>query len=202
MVYEDSYPKQPEEIVRITGITDEMLKEFGSSPKECFEYLEKFCAKHKVDYLCGHNAIGFDQPFLLGALDKYGVSAPTLRKLPVIDTRLDLPFATEPDSRKLKHLALDIGVINHFPHRAITDVLTMLLVLDHYDIKHVIEYQSIPFVTIRALVSYEDRELAKKAYFQWEKVGDKTYPKCWVKRIKVTQLDAEKAKHPFKIAEI
>ncbi len=190
-LHDDTYPKQTEEIIRITGITDDMLAEFGTDPAQNLRWLEGFCAKHKVEYLCAHNGENFDKPLLMANLTRYGVEAPTLRGLQWIDTRVDIPFASEPDSRKLKHLALDIGVINHFPHRAITDVLTMMLVLAHYDINAVLEYQKIPFITMRADVDFQRKELAKAQRYSWEKIGEKTYPKQWVKRIKENLLQQE-----------
>lgn len=182
------------EITRLTGITDAMLVEFGTAPGPNLKWLDSFCAKHRVDYICAHNGENFDKPLLLSELARHSVEAGCLRNLPWIDTRTDIPFPTEPDSRRLNHLALDAGFINPFSHRAVFDVLTMLRILSNYDIKHVLEYQSIPFVTCRANVSYNDRDKAKAQRFSWEKIGEKTYPKFWVKRIKLNQLEAEVAK--------
>lgn len=190
-LHDSSYPPVPEIITKITGITQETLEEFGSSPKSNFETLEAFCAKHKPDYLVGHNLVNFDAPFLYAELTRNGVEAPCLRSLPLLDTRTDIPFADEPDSRKLKHLALDIGVINPFPHRAISDVLTMMLVLSHYDIQEVLKFQKIPFVLLRAIVSFADKDLAKARRFQWEKIGERVVPKCWIKLVKANVVDQE-----------
>lgn len=190
-LHDRSYPPIPEEITKITGITQGNVEEFGGEPAGNLRVLEAFVTRHQPAYIVAHNAINFDVPFLYAELTRNGVEAPALRALPVIDTRTDLPFASEPDSRKLKHLALDIGVINHFPHRAITDVLTMMLVMSHYPIEQILEYQKIPFVVLRALVSYENRELAKKQRFAWEKIGEKTWPKTWVKKVKQNLLQAE-----------
>jgi DNA polymerase III subunit epsilon len=201
-LYDEGYPPLSEEVIRVTGITDDMLKEFGTSPKANLLWLEDFCRKHKIDYLCGHNSENFDKPLLLAELARHGVDAPTLKALPWIDTRTDIPFPTEPDSRRLKHLAGDHGFVNPFSHRAVFDVLTMLKVLSHYDINAVLEYQKIPFVTVRAMVSYDDRQLAKDQRFSWEKLGEKTYPKCWVKRIKANKLEEEKKSCKFQIVPI
>jgi DNA polymerase III subunit epsilon len=128
------------------------------------------------------------------------VAAPTLRGLPVIDTLTDIPFASEPDSRKLKYLAGDHGFLNPFAHRAVFDVLTMLKVLSHYPIDKVLEYAKAPMITIRAVVDFNNKDKAKARRFSWEKIGDKTYPKMWVKRIKEFQLEEEKkAMAPFQV---
>lgn len=193
------YPSLPEDIVRITGITDEILGEFGTDAKHNLQWLESFCQKHGVDYIVAHNGENFDKPLLLAELTRHGLEAPTLRTLPWIDTRADIPFPTEPDSRRLKHMAADHGFLNPFAHRAVFDVLTMLRVLSHYDLAAVLAYQATPFVTVRAIVDYNDRQLAKDRRYSWEKIGDKTYPRCWVRRIKQDQVEKEKATCPFKV---
>lgn len=194
-MHEENFPKLSPKIVELTGLTDEILAEFGTCPKKNFEWLERFCKQHKIDYIVAHNGENFDKPFLLAELDRHGVDATCLRSLPWIDTRTDIPFPTEPDSRRLRHLALDCGFINPFEHRAVFDVLTMLKVLSHYPLEDVLAYQKLPFVTARAVVPapWEDEgkgiAWAKAQRFSWEKAGDKNYPKCWVKRVKSNQLD-------------
>ena len=122
--------------------------------------------------------------------------------LPWIDTRVDLPHKFEPESHKLKHLATDYGFINPFPHRALTDCLTMLKICSNFTFEEILEYRSIPWVVIRADVSYNDRQLAKDARFSWEKLGEKNYPKCWVKKIKINKLEELRKAYTFPIVEI
>lgn len=169
---------------RICGITLPVLQEFGTPVKGNLAWLDGFCSKHKVDYIVAHNGENYDKPLLMAELARHGVDAPCLRMLPWIDTRTDIPFASEPDSRKLKHLAGDHGFINPFAHRAVFDVLTMLRILSNYDIQQVLEFQKIPFMVVRAVVSYEQRDLAKARRYSWEKIGEKSYPKMWVKLVK------------------
>lgn len=198
-------PEVVEMMNRICGITPEMLTEFGTDAKANLEWLEGYCAKHKVDYVVAHNGENYDKPLLMAELTRLGIEAPFLRSVPWVDTRTDIPFASEPDSRKLKHLALDIGVINHFPHRALTDVLTMLLVMSHYEFKDILEYQKIPFVVMRALVNYDNRELAKAQRYSWEKIGDQSFPKMWVKKVKENLMEQEIEvckKNGFQVARI
>ncbi len=196
-------PEVKEMMERICGITPELLREFGTDAKKNFEWLASFVEKHKIEYIVAHNGENFDRPLLLSELNRHSVAADTLRSLAWIDTRTDIPFASEPDSRKLKHLAVDHGFINPFAHRAAFDVLSMLRILSNYEIQTVLEYQRIPFITVRAMVSFENKELAKAQRFSWEKLGDKTFPKMWVKRIKIDKLDEEKKNcKGFEIARI
>lgn len=207
-LYEESYPPQSDEIVRITGITNEMLKEFGVSPALGFARLANLVEKYKVKYIVAHNGENFDRPFLGAELNRHlpyihalapdaggGRDAVSdcvrLGGVPWIDTRSDIPYEVEPDSRKLKHLALDLGFINPFPHRALFDVLTMLKVLSASDIEKVVEYQKIPWAVMRAVVDYKDKDQAKALRYSWEKIGEKQYPKFWVKKVKENQIEKE-----------
>ena len=200
LIYEESMeprftPEAVEMMERVCGITVPMLHTFGIHPDQAIDQLLAVVQLYKPEYVIGHNWENFDGPMLAMELKRQG----GVLNLPSIDTRTDLPFATEPDSRKLKHLALDCGFINPFPHRAVTDVLTMLKVLSHYPIEQVIEYSKIPWITVRADVKYEQRELAKARRYSWEKLGEKTYSKCWVKRIKENTLEQEKKEAPFPV---
>jgi DNA polymerase-3 subunit epsilon len=190
-LHDDTYPPQPAEIVRLTGITDSTLREFGLHPRMGLARLEEICEKYRPEYIVAHNGENFDRPFLKCELSRSGVEAPVLSALPWIDTRADIPFDVEPESRRLKHLALDQGFINPFAHRAVFDVLTMLRVLGGHDIEKVIAYQKIPFVVCRAMTNYDQKELAKAQRYSWEKIGDKVYPKMWVKRVKENLLEQE-----------
>lgn len=195
-------PETAEMCERVSGITLDMLEKYGVEPRPALLELENFCLEYGVDYLVAHNGSNFDQLFIQAELNRHSIQGENLRRLPLIDTRTDLPFQVEPDSRKLKHLALDCGFINPFPHRAVFDTMTMLKVLSHYPLSDVIEYSKIPFITVRAVVSYENRELAKAQRFSWEKLGEKTYPKLWVKRIKQNQLQKEIAACKFEVVVI
>lgn len=201
-IIERCTPETQEMMNRVCGITLPMLEEFGHPPRIVLRSLEDLCEVRGVEYIVAHNGENFDRPLLMAELNRHFPSESPLTHLPWIDTRTDIPFPQEPDSRKLKHLALDCGFINPFSHRAVFDVLTMLRVLSHYPLLDVIAYSKIPFVTIQALVEYKDRELAKARRFSWEKIGDKTYFKKWVKRIKIDQLDKEMQDCPFKIVQL
>lgn len=187
----------------LCGLSPETLQRYGKSTTEQINELEALICVDEPEYICAHNGENFDRPLLMATLKRLGMQGAILAQIPWLDTRNDIPFVKEPDSRKLKHLALDIGVINHFPHRAVTDVLTMCLVLSNYDINAVIEYSKIPFITVRMMVEFNDRQFAKDQRFSWENLGDKKYPKCWVKRIKFNKLAEEQAKAgSFKVVQI
>jgi DNA polymerase-3 subunit epsilon len=185
---------------RVSGIRLEDLEEFGMPPVKALKTLLDYTRDHHVDYIVAHNGENYDKPLLLAELHRHGLSAEGLPEW--IDTRFDIPFPTEPDSRKLKHLALDCGFINPFAHRAATDVLTMMRVLDHYPLDQVLEYRKIPFITVRAVVEYAEREKAKAQRYSWERLGEKVYLKRWVKRIKANLLEDERKRCDFEVRVI
>jgi hypothetical protein len=82
------------------------------------------------------------------------------------------------------------------------DVLTMCRVLSNYDFNQVVEYSKIPFITVRAMVEYADRQLAKDQRYTWEKLGDRTFQKSWVKRIKENKFEDEKKICKFPVVRI
>ena len=190
-------PDACEMMSRVCGLTPQFIKSYGGPPKSVWGMVEAL-AKN-ADYLVGHNSENFDKPMILADLNRHGIAAPSLRNLPWIDTRTDIPWDVPPDSMKLKHLALDAGFINPFPHRALFDVVTMLKVLLQHDLDKVVAYSKLPWITVRADVSYENRELAKKMRYSWEQVGDIRVPKAWIKRVKAPHLAAEQAACPFPV---
>lgn len=186
-------PEVQKMMQELCGITPDMLLEFGAPAPQVLSWLRQLPARHSIDYIVAHSGENFDRPLLAAEMKRHlsPEECASFATWPWIDTRADIPFPSAPDSLKLKHLALDHGFINPFPHRAIFDVLTMLRVLSHYPIDEVIAYSQIPWVTVQALVSYDDRQLAKDQRYFWENLGDQKYPKCWVKRVKENQLEAE-----------
>lgn len=178
-------------IKRVCGLTPSILEEFGLVPGMALAELEYLCKDHKPDFVVAHNGENFDRPFTYAELTRHSVTSDNFRRVPWLDTRADIPFASEPESRKLKHLALDCGFINPFAHRAVFDVLTMLRVLSHYPLEDVIAYSKVPFITVRAVVSYDDREKAKARRYSWEKLGERVYQKQWIKKLKLDKLEQE-----------
>ena len=192
-------------ITELTGITDEILEEFGGIPPFVFQDFIHFVERHSVDYFFTHNGKAFDMPFLFEEFKRANLNYKVIEKITVLDSRFDLPFKKDPASRKLAHLAAEHNICpQKFSHRALADALTTARLVACYDIDKIIEYSAIPFIAIRAVVSYEQRQLAKDAKFSWEKVMDKTYPKLWVKLIKADQweVEVEKWKPQFQIVKL
>lgn len=178
-----------EEITKLTGITQRVLDSFGGPTHLALEMLNSLAGK--ADAIVAHNGNNFDKLF-------YEKSCARNIVKPVdkvwIDTAQDIPYPPEITTRKLKHLAVEHGFMNPFAHRALFDVVTMLRVLSHYDIHEVLKYAQAPLVTVRAMVSYDNRQLAKDRRYQWD--GGQ---KIWTKQLRDFQLEKEKTEAPFQV---
>ncbi len=172
----------PEEITKLTGITDEMLWTYGIPLDSSADLLCELALK--ADYYCAHNA-PFDRKFISAATKNF----PGFLELVWIDTSVDVPYPEHITTRKLTHLAAEHGFVNPFPHRAVTDVLTMLQILSHYDINKVVESAKTPNITIRAKTNYNEREKAKECGYRWNPEN-----KVWLKSIKINMLESETEK--------
>lgn len=191
-VWMPGYPALSDEIQRITGIDQDNLTMWAVTPGLALSRLAIF-AQH-ADFIVAHNGLNFDKLFWFEEARRCGLDMPST---PWIDTRLDVPYPPHIETRKLTLLAAEHGFLNPFAHRALFDVLAMMKVLGNYDIHEVIKYASAPTIIVRAMVSYDQRELAKKERYQWD--GGR---KEWRKVIKDFQLEAERARCPFSVVEI
>lgn len=203
LLYDPSYPKLSPEITKLTGIPQSYLELYGIVPFKAFAKLERDLAGYNVDFMVAHNGVNFDRPFLLKKIEQEKSETMTFTKLNIIrwvDTQHDIEYPESMTSKRLTHLASEYGFLNPFPHSALFDVYTMLRILGNHDINTVMERSLVPWVVIQAHTSYEDRELAKKRRFRWESLGDKSYPKMWVKRVKSTDVEKERAGAPFQIS--
>lgn len=191
-----------EEIEELTGVKDGDLKELGMPPSEELQKLVDVCAALEPEYIVAHNGEQFDKPFLMNELKRHCVNTTHFAEIPWIDTRYDLPFAKMPKSKKLDHLALDMGFINPFPHRAVTDVLTMLKVMSQFKFEDIVEYSLIPWIVVRAMVNFDNRQLAKDERYFWQQIDTKVYDKQWVKKIKANQLEEEQQRCSFPVVQV
>jgi len=176
------------EITQLTGITNEAVQEFGVLPSAAMKAIEGMAAS--ADFFCAHNA-EFDRGFLTAEAERWKMSFDK----PWIDTRTDLPHAAYSlgKSASLKYLACDHG-FTYPAHRAVNDVLAMLEILGRYDLTETIKRAQTPNVKVRAVVSFDERALAKERSYFWD--GDK---KVWWKPLKADEVDAEKEAAPFSV---
>lgn len=182
----------PPIITELTGITEDYLRQFSMETKSAYNALNMLMGK--CDYVVAHNGTNFDKPFYtLGS----NLAVGKVIDKPWIDTNCDIPYASEIKTRKLSHLAAEHKFINPFPHRAITDILTMLQILSQYDINDILKYQKAPNIWIEAMVTYDNRNDASRMGYHWNGKSKK-----WEKTIKDFLLQNEIKKSPFEIKVI
>jgi DNA polymerase-3 subunit epsilon len=98
-------------------------------------------------------------------------------------------------TRKLVHLAAEHGFINPFAHRAMFDVLTMLMIFQRYDPAAALALAKEPVVTLKACVSYDDREKAKSRGYRWK-------DRQWLKAVRASEVEPERKDCGFTVVEI
>lgn len=188
LVLPDPFPGLIEEIVKITGIQEEDLKTFGIDGNVAFEKLLSLVAE--CDYIVAHNA-EFDRSFYRQELMNYGLSEEG--ETPWIDTVTDIPYSSDIVTRKLTYLAAEHGFVNTYAHRAVFDTLTMLSLLNRYDLAEVVERSKSPSVTVTSHVTFEEKDKAKNMGFRWDAPNKK-----WIKTMKL--CDVENTDFPFKFS--
>jgi DNA polymerase-3 subunit epsilon len=146
------------EISKLTGITSAALKKFGLKSSEAFGIVEHYLSQ--ADIVCAHNGNEFDKLFWHEWVKREGKK---VREKFWLDTYTDLPVP----SAKLIYMAAEAGFVNPFPHRALTDVLSMLRILDAHDVNKVYDRAKLPNVVLQAVVSYERNALAKARGYRW-----------------------------------
>jgi DNA polymerase III alpha subunit (gram-positive type) len=176
----------PTEIIQITGIDDQSLFDYGVEAQGAFKKLHSLI--ESTEFIVAHNA-PFDRSFLNIGLEKWGLPPVTKSWL---DTLADIPYPKGIVTRKLDYLAAEHKVLNPFSHRAVFDVLTMLSVLNKYDLKEVIERSKSPNVEVTAIVSFDEKDKAKDLGFHWDGKGRR-----WFKDFK--QCDLDEMDFPFQI---
>lgn len=184
-------PTQPlsAEITQVTGITQKMLDSFGGDAETALRLVATMTKKAQA--LVAHNGIVFDFPILDRYAEKLHIP---LLDIPRLDTLTDVPYPASTTSRKLRHLAADLGIIMPFAHRAVFDVLGMLQILNQYRVEEVIQIAQSPMVTVQALVGYETRELAKSEGFHFENDHGQ---KQWLRNMRQVVWEAERGKWRF-----
>ena len=207
LVYAPEYPAQSQEVIRVTGITDEDLKTKGVLPQRALKQFLTFI--QDAQYCLAHN-VSYDKVLLECELEKYKiVGAPLASNW--ICTLVDVPYPEWYVCKKLSHLALDHGIMvdPQKLHRAIGDVTLMgeLLNIGEYSIERILEYKRMPWVYIQAIIlppwkdNGEGVAKAKAIGYGWERARQTdgpTFAKQWVKRVKKNKLEEEMRAAPFK----
>lgn len=187
LLWDNSYPVSPQELVEITGITDELLQNHGISPAEGLSKLNRMLGE--CDYVLAHNGNQFDKPLYRANCERYDI--PYIDKV-WMDSMLDVEYPDYIATRKLTYLAAEHGFANPFSHRAVFDSLTTLKVLENYDFNKIAEMAHEPTKKVVAKVSKAYKDLAKKRGYRWDPDN-----KIWYKYMKHSFYLKEKENAPF-----
>jgi DNA polymerase III alpha subunit (gram-positive type) len=181
----------PKEITELTGITTNDCNVHGLSLGGVINKIEELTLfVTQEEYKVAYNA-EFEEKFL------HDLNIRDFNILPWIDPQYDIPFPSNIKTRKLDYLCYEHGFRNQFKHRALFDVLAMFEIMSQYDLATIIKRSKSPKTRIGALVSYEDRLLAKKEGFWWD--GDIRY---WIKDVKEMDIDYLSKNLPFGIINL
>ncbi len=172
------------EISELTGILPEDVREFGEPIEGLFSEITRDA--HGVEYAVAHNA-RFDRAFLEAEAKRVGRQR-LFESLTWLDTMTDLPLPKHVKPRDLGGLCAAHGFAPLIQHRALTDALSCCRLLSQYPIDRVLYRAQSPEVIVRAVVSYDQKDLAKALRFQWQEAGGAEYPKWWVKAVKECDL--------------
>ena len=189
LVYEPSIPLPMDAfVVSLTGITDEMITKYGKAPEDVLKRFHKLYVQ--ADYVIAHNGNAFDRPafgrFIARYIGNIELAGYKFEPKHWIDTMLDIPYPELINTRKLQDLTGRHGFLNPFPHRAFTDVMSMLRVMSEYDFNEVVEISHSKELTFIANVDYHSRDVAKQAKFRWNGENRK-----WEFKVKEYFIDKE-----------
>lgn len=169
----------------LCGITKEMVETYGIDALQAAQRIGN--AVNNAEYILAANGNIFDHP----VVDSFMGRCPAIwwkhNSTPWMDLIEDVPFPEGCKSRNMMYLCAWHGFLNPFAHRAVTDVLSMFKVFDHYPLADVIAYYKSPWIGMKAMVSFKEKDLAKDCKFWW-----KPSKKWWCKNVKLCDLESKK----------
>lgn len=198
----DHLPHTPE-LTELTGIDDEMLNDWAHDKTTIPLVLSRLKdLMEKADFLMAHNAHQYDRPMLEAMFKRYQQELP--QKV-WIDSLEDIEYPSRITHKSMAGLEHAHGFINPFPHRAVTDVLSMLKVAAHYDFDRMAMLAQSKKVTLVAELQAPNwrnkdeveqfnriKHKVSKARFRWD--ADQ---KKWKKRVHRLLLDEGKIQYDF-----
>ena len=219
LVWDESYPPQPAEILDVTGITDEMLRQEGMPFAEASKSLHEVIAMYGgASFFMAHNA-PFDRRFFLAELARMNELPEAVQQLYAglkwVCTWKDIEHPAKFKSKKLSHLALDYGVAvdPKTLHRADADCALMLDMVRAagVSLEAVLERSQVPDVIVRAMVPSPfgagndggaGKEKAKTLGYGWQKAhgtDGPTIKNAWLKKVKKDEVEKEKEKLGYQV---
>lgn len=204
IINEDDRLPISKEIEELTGLSEKLINEWGKKGKDPISkvLLALRDLINQADCLMSHNARGYDGPMLTAMYKRYNLDFP---EKTWIDSVTDIEYPSRFIHKSLMNLEHYHGFVNPFPHRAFSDVLSMLKVASHYPWDRMKKLADSPRITIRANLSspnwrsksevdqfQKEKGRISRARFKWNP-NDKT----WTKQIHKVLIDEGKIDFPF-----
>lgn len=192
LVMHSSFIHQPielsPEIVKLTGITNQMLEDYAMQEVDVFSNLTYLM--NRAQYVMAHFGNKFDRKFYEATCKRHSYQ---MSERQWLDSSIDIVYDEAITTRNLRHLAAEHHFVAPFGHRALFDVLTMLKVASHYDLASIVARANEPTVHVQALVSFDEKEKAKERGYRWF-----APQKIWWKSAKLSDFERERGSYPFK----
>ena len=199
-----------EEVQDLTGLNDNIINKYGKKDEEIKQFINELKAlMEKADFIMAHNGDNYDRPMLGAFFNRFGIALP---ETPWIDSTRDIEFPNPIIQKSLAMLEYSHGFINPFPHRALTDVLSMLKIASNYEFDRIGQLALSPKVLLVADLKAPNwrnkdeveefnsiKNKVSKAKFKWNpdnKTWSKVFPKILLDEGKV-RLDFEYSIKPL-----
>ena len=204
LIDEPGRPDISEELEELTGITDRMLTTHGIKVDNISKVLDRLIHDfERADYIVAHNGRGYDHPMLEALFRRHHKVMPSKTW---IDSSSDIEYPRRIKQRSLMALEHHHGFVNPFPHRAVTDVMSMLKIVSQYDLDRMAQLAASPVVELVADFSppnwNDPTEVEKfntiknkvaKSGFRWN-----PQRKVWSRRVHQLLMDENKINFEFK----
>ena len=194
-----------DELEELTGISNKMLQNYGARGEGICQLLDLFSKNflNLADYVMAHSGRDYDYIMLKGLYERHGRTMP--EKL-WIDSSTDIEYPAKMKKRSMAMLEHQHSFINPFPHRAITDVLSMFKIAINYPLDKMIPLAKSPVVKLVAELippnwkSDSEVEEFNKIKNKVAKAGFRWNPreKTWSKRVHQVLMDRGAISFDFK----
>lgn len=190
-----------------TGISPALIEKYGKKPEEIVNQIVEFLKLG--DFIVAHNGERADRPWLKHFLIRHlGIDKlKELGPLNWIDSSTDIEFPKNCRAKSLMYLTSFHEFANPFPHRALTDVMSMMKVFFKYPLDRIVEISKSERIILvaRELEEMEGGDFnyrklffkkgtkefdlleshkskLKKLGFRWDPTGDECgFEKSWFK---------------------
>jgi len=199
----------PKEASLVNGIHPDHCKRFGVPLSSVAREINGLIKSHRVDCIVAHNGRDFDLPFLMHHIG--GLSTDHwdhIKACPLLDTMRDIEYPKSCKSRSLAYLCADHGFLIGNAHSALYDTLATLRLAECYDVEAALANAREPSSVYKANTKnpWDDnnvsKDRAKACGFSWENLGDRKFPKAWVRRLRDNQVEGVVAELGFGVTKL